>query len=402
MFATKHAAGACALAAMMMSSFVLAEGNEEMVLLPVCSSDAIEHVHRTRAPTVVVVRAPGAHGTPMVGLGFVFGSRRHVATAFAIVETGRGIEVELGDESREAVVVAFNRARDLAILRLERPQTRAPLPSAHVAPRIGEPVLALGRTSDASDGDVVLTPGIISAKRGSELRSNALDGSQLDWGGPVLDCSGELVGIATADGERIAPAAALEDLLGTIDEQAEPYESGWSLLHPTLAFHGQLGVTHTPGFDVPDGWLGFGVGTALIGNDRWYFPFEARVLMLTGPRSPLVERSGVRVQLATGAGYRFLLANDPPTYLIPTIGVVGSYDSITTRTTRLVSFPGCERGAACPLGLALEEYQASDMRLMPTAGLKLQLGFATVGYEFALDVKAPQQSTHQLSVGLQF
>jgi hypothetical protein len=39
---------------------------------------------------------------------------------------------------------------------------------------------------------------------------------------------------------------------------------------------------------------------------------------------------------------------------------------------------------------------------MPTIGLKLQLGFGTVGYELAIDVTSPGRSVHQLSAGLQF
>lgn len=42
------------------------------------------------------------------------------------------------------------------------------------------------------------------------------------------------------------------------------------------------------------------------------------------------------------------------------------------------------------------------MRVLPTAGLKLQIGAATFGYELQLDVIRPEQSIHQLTVGFQF
>ena len=44
----------------------------------------------------------------------------------------------------------------------------------------------------------------------------------------------------------------------------------------------------------------------------------------------------------------------------------------------------------------------SLVRVMPTIGLKLQLGFGTVGYELAIDVTSPARSVHQMSAGFQF
>lgn len=322
---SKRWARAVALAILLGPSVGRAEDSkdEAIVEAPVCSSTAIESAHRMASAALVEIRAPGVHGFPTWGLGFSFGSRRWVATAHHLVENGRGIEVVSGEEIRRATVVAVGREHGIAILELDRPLAATPLVAAHRDLSVGEPVLAIGFEGWGDDADVVVSTGIVTAKKGERVRSDALAKLPESDGAPLLDCAGDLVGIASRAGGYVAQARTVDTLGETVDDDAAPVEAGWSLAHPSIGFVGQIGATSDPARGRPDGWLGASVGTALIGDDRWYIPFEARFSVLAGPPpvDPLTERRGSRLQLHSGLGYRFMLSGgDLPIYLTPVAG----------------------------------------------------------------------------------
>ena len=401
----RRVAGALALVSLLGSPRAHAEDPDDGIIeAPVCSSTAIETAHRAASSALVEVRAPSVHGFPTWGLGFSFGSGRWVATALHLVENGRGIEVVSGEDVRQATLIAAGREHGVAILRLDRPLAATPLVAAKRDLSVGEPLLALGYEGWGQDADVVVSPGIVTARRDEHVRSDALAKLPASDGAPVLDCAGDLVGIASRAGGYIAHARTLSTLGKTIDDGAEPIEAGWSLAHPMVGFLGQIGASRDPASGRPDAWFGGSVGTALIGDDRWYIPFEARFSILAGPPpiDPLVERSGSRLQLHTGLGYRFMLSGgDLPIYLTPVAGAALSWERVVTRGATL-SLDACARGGRCDLGISVNERVDDLMRVMPTAGLKLQIGAATFGYELQLDVIRPDESIHQFTFGFQF
>ncbi|MEL6178340.1 MAG: serine protease, partial [Myxococcota bacterium] len=72
-----------------------------------------------RRHKAAVVRLDTAGG---VGTGFVYHSKRHIATAFHVVSAGRPITVALPEGGqRQAKVVAIDPAHDLAILEMDAP-----------------------------------------------------------------------------------------------------------------------------------------------------------------------------------------------------------------------------------------------------------------------------------------
>jgi S1-C subfamily serine protease len=113
----------------------------------------------------------------------------------------RGVTVVLADGSRrEAKVHARHEPLGIALLKVEA--SGLPwfdLAAAATSPQLGDHVAAIGLVT-AGAGDVTLNPGIVSAasrNRGYRFQTDAL----LNYGnsgGPVVDASGSLLGIATA------------------------------------------------------------------------------------------------------------------------------------------------------------------------------------------------------------
>jgi serine protease Do len=115
-----------------------------------------------------------------------------------------GATVLIGGEAIEARLVGVDADGDIAVLEVATGATPALAPGAEVAPRIGTPVIALGR---AADGGIRATVGFVSAidrafrgPRGRRV-SGAIEhtaplapGSS---GGPVVGLDGALLGINT-------------------------------------------------------------------------------------------------------------------------------------------------------------------------------------------------------------
>lgn len=384
-----------------------------------CSSAAIDRALATGAQALVRVEAPGG-----VGLGFVFHSPEHVVTALSVVDVGRGIRV-VDDEGvrRDAVVVAIDRPRDLALLELEAPVGAEPLTLSNRDPAVGSPVLVLAKASDDGDrhhrwrghrrhrrdhaagGDTLVRAGIVSSRTGMSLRSDAIDRRHLSWGAPALDCDGRVVAVAISGyTDELVAASAVGQLARTIGDG--DYAGRWSFLHPSLAVVGQVDVEPHPdfAFDESDKWLGLSLGTALIGRDRWYFPvrFAATFLIRPDPEAAFTERSGYRLLGSVGAGYRFMIRSGRvPIYLAPTVGLTGMYERTKLTSLELAVDPDCA-GSGCPVQALEIEQVARRWRPLPTAGLGVHFGFGEVSYQFLLDPENAERSVHQLTVGAQW
>ncbi|MFH1177007.1 MAG: trypsin-like peptidase domain-containing protein [Acidobacteriota bacterium] len=142
------------------------------------------------------------------GSGFVWDRRGHVVTNFHVIGEGNAVRVTLGDQSEwEAEIIGVAPDKDLAVLKVEAgAQHLSPLPigaSANLA--VGQRVLAIGNPFGL---DHTLTIGVVSAL-GRELKSPSgrmiRDVIQTDAainpgnsGGPLLDSTGQLIGVNTA------------------------------------------------------------------------------------------------------------------------------------------------------------------------------------------------------------
>jgi S1-C subfamily serine protease len=141
------------------------------------------------------------------GSGFVWDKDGHIVTNFHVIKDGQRAQVTLSDQTTwEAEIIGAAPEKDLAVLKIDAPATR--LFPIHIGSsvdlRVGQFVYAIGNPFGL---DHSLTTGVISAL-GREIESLAglpIRGAiQTDAainpgnsGGPLLDSSGELIGVNT-------------------------------------------------------------------------------------------------------------------------------------------------------------------------------------------------------------
>ncbi|XP_030544697.2 protease Do-like 1, chloroplastic [Rhodamnia argentea] len=143
------------------------------------------------------------------GSGFVWDKEGHVVTNYHVIRGASDLKVTLADQSTyDANVVGFDQDKDVAVLRVNAPKDKLrPIPIGISADLlVGQKVFAIGNPFGL---DHTLTTGVISGLR-REISSAATgrpiqDVIQTDAainpgnsGGPLLDSSGNLIGINTA------------------------------------------------------------------------------------------------------------------------------------------------------------------------------------------------------------
>jgi len=141
------------------------------------------------------------------GSGFVWDIEGHIVTNFHVIKDGQRAQVTLSDQTTwDAEIVGAAPEKDLAVLKIDAPAASlVPIRTGSSADlRVGQYVYAIGNPFGL---DHTLTTGVISAL-GREIRSFTglpIRGAiQTDAainpgnsGGPLLDSSGELIGVNT-------------------------------------------------------------------------------------------------------------------------------------------------------------------------------------------------------------
>ncbi|RWR89945.1 protease Do-like protein 1, chloroplastic isoform X1 [Cinnamomum micranthum f. kanehirae] len=159
---------------------------------------------RQDAFTLDVLEVPQGSGS-----GFVWDKDGHIVTNYHVIRGASDLKVTLSDQSTyDAKVVGFDQDKDVAVLRVDAPVEKLrPIPVGISADLlVGQKVYAIGNPFGL---DHTLTTGVISGLR-REISSAATgrpiqDVIQTDAainpgnsGGPLLDSSGNLIGINTA------------------------------------------------------------------------------------------------------------------------------------------------------------------------------------------------------------
>ncbi len=142
------------------------------------------------------------------GSGFIWDKEGHVITNYHVVQDANRLKVTLSDQSTwDAEMVGYAAEKDLAVLKIDAPKdVLRPLPLGNSENlRVGQSTYAIGNPFGL---DQTLTTGVVSAL-GREIESvggvTIRDVIQTDAainpgnsGGPLLNSSGELIGVNTA------------------------------------------------------------------------------------------------------------------------------------------------------------------------------------------------------------
>ena len=166
------------------------------------SGQTVDELLESVGPSVYLVKSVDEAGQPSVGTAFVLFSdseRSFLLTSFttvraSTVDPGPGIEVSQGGGALPAQLTAWDEGRDLALLIAEDAPN---LPAIDVADPssvgTGDRVFLISGLG--ADGGA-LVQGIVSDVSATAIQHDAPVGPQFQ-GGPMLNSSGELVGIAS-------------------------------------------------------------------------------------------------------------------------------------------------------------------------------------------------------------
>lgn len=161
-------------------------------------------VHTAIAPSLVLIRVgDGVSGG--LGTGFVASAQGAILTAHHVVAGPGPIQVTFADGSTSpARVTSADAAHDVAVLAAQTPPTVVSPAVLRAGLRVGDRVYAVGHPLGLTDS---ITAGVVSATgRTVKAKDRTLEGLiQFDAavnpgnsGGPLLNKSGQVVGIVTA------------------------------------------------------------------------------------------------------------------------------------------------------------------------------------------------------------
>lgn len=164
--------------------------------VPGRAMDAQKVFAKAAGSVVTVVCLDGFKKPSKFGSGFVVGDGAQVVTNQHVVEGANEVVVKTPDSKVIKVkVVDTDSVQDLALLKLEG--QGPPLELAEELPQVGQEVAAIGSPEGL---ERTLSTGIVSALRklgGREVVQITAPVSHGSSGGPVLDESGRVVGVAT-------------------------------------------------------------------------------------------------------------------------------------------------------------------------------------------------------------
>ena len=165
------------------------------------------------------------------GTGFVLSTDGYIVTNNHVVDGASDITVDFSDGSSvPATLVAADPNADLAVLKVDRTDLTPLQLGSSTALQVGDQVMAIGNALDLS-GEPTVTTGIVSATRRSLTEPNGIKLVNLiqtdtainpgNSGGPLLNMSGEVVGINTAiagQAQNIGFAIAIDPAKSRIDQ----------------------------------------------------------------------------------------------------------------------------------------------------------------------------------------
>ena len=157
------------------------------------------------------------------GAGFVWKTPRTIVTAMHVVRHGRSFEISFGDGSKgRAHIVAGDTEADVAILELDGDAPPlAPLELGDPASvLLGAPVVAIGHPHASQSTDTretglrewTITRGVLGARNDHQIQVDA-PLNPGNSGGPILDCTGRVLGVASHIHGSLGFASSSRDVI---------------------------------------------------------------------------------------------------------------------------------------------------------------------------------------------
>jgi len=350
-----------------------------------CSAAQVQAVERQRA-SVVRVASGGMHLWAMATVwGVVYPTPRHVVTLKSVLGVGRAVQVTTASGEQIPATPVASLDDNLVLLELDRP--------------VDAPPVALAESpADLGDALIVLQPGVggPSELRRSSVTSRAggwfrADGAQRQSAGlPAFDCDGRLLGLGSGRFDHAFFQAEL--LRGLASRPREEIEApGLSVAHFSTGMLLQIAPERA--------WIGLSMGGAVTAHDRLQLRLSGAILGAIPTRKEQDAHDkvqGVRPQLEASVGYRALLTDGFPVYLVPSVGLTTSWDFIRIEHD-LASM--CSQKGICGAAPAPSE-SIKLRRTRPTLGLQLLVGPMSFGY--SVQTGNGEQNQHQISFGAEF
>lgn len=202
------------------------KSNQSILKQP--SSTQIRDVINEISPSVVLVSASVPSGTSQ-GSGVAIGPNGLVLTSYHVIQNAFTITVTIPRQftSYQATLVSYDSADDLALLQLIGAPALSPVSLADPnSIEVGESVLVIGYTLGLN-GTPSVTNGIVSAL-GRSVQALSVESGRTEnltnvlqtdaainpgvSGGPVVNMSGQLVGIAAAVAQPAQGQSVVEDI----------------------------------------------------------------------------------------------------------------------------------------------------------------------------------------------
>ncbi len=382
---------------------------------PLCEPGFAARLFREARKKVVVVERPEGG----IGAGFLFYSRRHVLTAFHVVETGRYARVTLEDgSSMPAEVVAVDPGNDVALLELEGDQAEEPLlPRQRV--EVGWPLIAIGHpygtlARDSFSGVLRFsaTQGIVSAVNHSHLQTDALVAPG-NSGGPMLTCDGRVIAVTSqvlADrigfGVPILAGVNLQKHARRSSFFGSPHGDDGSFGFVT---HQAASVTPTSTGLSDANYYGIYLGGSVVYR-QFAFLSHLGVALAAKPASvsSLTQFTRVRGFLELALGYRvaFLQYTRFPMAMTLGLGPTFMLDRGSEKEPILENAPGCPGAPGCTPRLAARDvdHKGGGVFLSPQIRIRFpQIVLPLeVSYAWQIDFRDVATSPHRLMFGIPF
>jgi serine protease Do len=151
------------------------------------------------------------------GSGFFVSAQGHVMTNEHVIDGCTKLEIIYRDQRIKAEVVARDKANDIAVLRVQRATPNHAKFRQTNSLRLAEPIMVLGfplqgllaGQLNATSGDITSLAGIGGDSRFVQISAPVQPGNS---GGPIVDQSGNVIGIATSKLNALAVLKVTGDI----------------------------------------------------------------------------------------------------------------------------------------------------------------------------------------------